>query len=605
MLLGPDSNPIELLTFISNKGFLISYSSLNRYLTLWSLKSLSSNQIPISFRYYLKRVTKLYYDHGDYVYIGTDKGSLRVFNIEEKRLTCFELKSSTFALSPEPIVDLLLNPQNPAKLTLAFESFGVVIWDLASHKVVHKIQSDCPIHACAWAPDGGSLAIGRRDGSILLYKIEKHAKVYKNFRPDLDAGNLNVTAITAIYWLEGTMVVLGGMPFASSQQITVISGQELNDLRQVKVSGKFLPVQVLLTPLNENVETFVVMSEDEICTFALPECELEYINELYGGSEVLTSQFYTISNHGESIENVIKNVSKARISHILSGGVTDDSEVYGLLITGHNEGIVRFWNVSNTRVFNVLNICLLSKGKSKFRSSTLFFDVSDSDPCKISCIELEGLRLFIGFDMGKVAVWELREKLTLANVYKYHQVPILNIKLIQQYIITGDMDGQVTIFNSETSDVSFEESESRSTQKLSITAISVINQIVYICYSNGTIKIYNPFTNEFLPPPKLSKVDLKSEVPKRGEFGILKLLHTSLQSQSIILCYERSMFNCNLADFSCKVNQFWTCPMVSCNLAHIRSDVYVYILHADCVISMLDMTSLNRLWKSALPSPLQ
>jgi hypothetical protein len=50
MLIGPDSNPIEQLEFITNKGILISYSSLNKYITLWSIIDLKAEIIPISFR---------------------------------------------------------------------------------------------------------------------------------------------------------------------------------------------------------------------------------------------------------------------------------------------------------------------------------------------------------------------------------------------------------------------------------------------------------------------------------------------------------------------------------------------------------------------------
>ena len=50
MLIGIDSHPIEQLEFITNRGMLISYSSISKYLTLWSLIDLSATPIPISFR---------------------------------------------------------------------------------------------------------------------------------------------------------------------------------------------------------------------------------------------------------------------------------------------------------------------------------------------------------------------------------------------------------------------------------------------------------------------------------------------------------------------------------------------------------------------------
>ena len=479
----------------------------------------------------------------------------------------------------------------------------MIIWDLPANKTLNKLFSDTRVHVCAWAPDGESLALGRRDGSILVFKIAKNARVCKNFRPDSNASDLNVSAIKGIFWTESGMVVFGGMPFESNQQISVVTGKEMNDLKVVKVPGKFSPMLMALTPLGDKSEGFLVMSEDEILTFSLPGCEMEYIVELYGGNEVLCSQYYSICDGVPSLEESIRLVLKS--SKSLQNKDTQPTDIYSLLITGHCEGIIRVWGVSSNRVFNLINLCLLSENSTTFKANTVFYDVSDSSPCKISCILLEGHKLFAGFDMGKIGIWQLDDSIPLINIYKYHKVPILSIVVVDQFIVTGDMGGFLTFFNSGTSDVEFYENDSKKTQTLSVTFIAVIQKIVYICFSNGLIKVYNPFSGKFLPTPKLEKVDLKSEVPKRGEWGVLKILHTPLRSGSAVMCYEKSMNHLALSDFSVYAVQSWPCPMISCNLGYIRSEVYIYILHSDFTVSLLEFNSLKRVWKSSIPTFLQ
>lgn len=486
---------------------------------------------------------------------------------------------------------------------MAYENGDLIIWDLPANKVLHNLVSDCRIHVCAWAPDGESIAVGRRDGSILIFKIGKNAKVSKNFRPDLNASDLNVSAIKGIFWTESGMVIFGGMPFDSNQQISVVCGKEMNDLKVVKVPGKFNPMMMALTSIGDQGKGFLVMSEDEVLTFCLPECQMEYIVELYGGNEVLCSQYYSICDGIPNLEESIHLIFKS--SKSIQNRENQLSDTYSLLITGHCEGIIRFWGVSSSRVFNILNLCLQNENSTNFKANTIFYDVSDSSPCKISCILLDNHKLLAGFDMGKIGIWQLDNNMPLINIYKYHKAPILSIIVTDQFIVTGDMGGFLTFFNSQSSDVEFYENDSKHGQTLSITYITAIHKIIYICFSNGLIKIYNPHSNKFLPSPKLEKVDLKSEVPKRSEWGILKILYTPLLAGSAVVCYEKSMNHLTLSDFSVYAIQSWTCPMISCNLGHIRSEVYIYILHSDFTISLLEFNSLKRVWKSEIPSSLQ
>lgn len=606
MLIGLDSHPIEFLEFITNQGYLVSYSSLNKYLTLWSLIDLSAIPIPISFR-----VTHMHYPGGDYFYLGTVQGTLRVLNIIEKRLTSFELRSSSLHIENDTLVDLSFSPITTSKLLLAYENSGAAIWDFKSNKVIHKFTSEGNVHCSCWSPDGKSIAIGMRDGCVVLWKCEKNPQAYKSFRPDSDARDLNVTAIDTIIWKGEFIVVSGGMPFSANSQISVISGTEFNICRMIELPGLLMPLQILHTPIAESDEMFIILTQDgSLIAVDINDLKLKYLNELYGGTEVLCSRLYTISNEGEGLIEIIKALTPHEKANVLSGGqsIENPSDMYGMLVTGHVSGLIRVWSISTVTICNLCNLSLLAEDCFNLYPNTYFYAVSDEKSCKISCVEVFNSKVLVGFDMGKVGIWEiLPQKIILICVHQYHNSPVLVSGIHMDFIITGDLDGNLTTYNINSCQANVIDLQTvfkkKKMQTISITSLCVASALVYIGLSNGFIYIFSPVSQEFLECPELDRRDYKSEVPKKSEFGVLKMLYTCVDPGSIVLCYEKSMSLCEIQDVSVKQSQNWTCPMVSANIAYIRSEVYIYILHCNGVISMLEYSTLNKVWNSekALP----
>ena len=451
-----------------------------------------------------------------------------------------------------------------------------------------------------------------RDGCVVLWRCEKNPQPYKSFRPDTDARDLNVTAVDTIIWLPTCLVVSGGMPFSCNDQITVAMGAEFNVCRKLTLPGSVLPLQVIHTPIGDSEDCFLLLTQGgSLLCFKLPEPDLYFLSELYGGTEVLCSRFYTISSEGEGLMELIRNLAPAEIPVLLSGGeiVENPSDVYGLLVTGHVSGVLRFWSVSTVRIRNIVNLSLLAKETGSFYTNTYHDSVSDVGSCKISCAEVFSNKLVVGFDMGKVGIWEIiPQKLALLCVYQYHSVPVLLVSLLSDFIVTGDLDGFITTYNFNTCqasvlDLQRAKPSQQPSQKVSVTSMCVISSLVYIGLSNGTLNILSPASQQFLAPPKLGRRDLKSEVPKKSEVGIVKILQSCVHDSLVVLCYERAMTLCLVQDLEVKQSQCWTCSMVNANVGYIRSEVYIYILHSDGVLSLLDFNSLTRVWKcdTALP----
>ena len=500
-------------------------------------------------------------------------------------------------------------------MLMAFENLGAAVWNFKSSKATERINCQGQIHCCKWSPDGLNFALGMRDGSVTLWKFEKNPQAYKSFRPDSDARDLNVTAIDTIFWLQSCMIISGGMPFTSPNQITILMGSELNNSQQLHLPSSVTPLEILHTPTEENENSFVLLSQSGgLLSFTLPDLKMKYVNDLYGGTEVLMSRFYTISNQGEEIIEIIEWLAPENRSRVLNGGevVENPSDIYGLFVTAHVAGVIRFWSVSTVRIYNILNLSIISEEYADFYNNTVYNNVSDIDGCKISCIEVLQKKIIVGFDMGKIGVWEIApQKLNILCVYQYHISPVLSASLSGDLIITGDMDGVVTVYNISNAQALVTDlkalgcKKEKTIQNISVTYMQNILSVVYIGLSNGAIFLYDGSTQQFCQVPKLERADFKSELPKKSEVGVLKLLHTCINPNLIIVCYERAMTVNNSNDFSVNIAQYWTTPMVSASIAHIRSEVYIYIMHADGVISMLEYLSLKRVWKGNIPLPLQ
>ena len=80
------------------------------------------------------------------------------------------------------------------------------------------------------------------------------------------------------------------------------------------------------------------------------------------------------------------------------------NDIYGLLVTGHQSGVVRFWSISTVRIHNILNISLLGENEDSVYENLIYYNASDLLTCKISCIEIFHKNLIVGFDLGKIAL---------------------------------------------------------------------------------------------------------------------------------------------------------------------------------------------------------
>ena len=237
--------------------------------------------------------------------------------------------------------------------------------------------------------------------------MEKNPFLYKSFRPDTDAKDLNVSAVDTIFWLPSCMIIFGGMPFNSVFSLSIVFDPDINTTERLLLPNNITPLHLIHSPVPDCYDTFLLLSNTgSLLSFRVPKLKFKFINDLFGGTEILCSKFYSRSNEGEELVNIIQNLSFDNKETVLNGGEVFEApnDIYGLLVTGHQSGVVRFWSISTVRIHNILNISLLGENEDSVYENLIYYNASDLLTCKISCIEIFHKNLIVGFDLGKIAL---------------------------------------------------------------------------------------------------------------------------------------------------------------------------------------------------------
>lgn len=521
---------------------------------------------------------------------------------------------------PNCILDLSTSPVKPQRLAIVFEHSHCVIWDFQKSKVIYEIPSEEPVHCVAWNEDGDCVVTGTRSGFLHFWDCKKKKKpfCYKSIRPDLDANNMNVTALSSVVWLTTMLVVQGGQAFEDPRQISVLLGEESNTILRIALPHNKVPLQVVYSPVKEEGlfrDSLLILSEEaDLFAYSFQGETAHYITDIFGPSEVLCSKLLTVANEGERVIETIDALAPKDPSEVLKGGVVVETpyHMFGLLITTHISGLVRFWSISSARMYNLLNLCLCEEVSAPFfcRSRISYQGITSNVNTRISCIEfsIDSGLMVIGYDMGSFGVWELRgTEFELCTVQKIIEVPILCVYLQQDLLVLGDLDANLTVFKLTTREtvlVSSMRSREKVPQYISITEIRETPGSLIVALSNGRVYVLNLESLQ-LSARKTPKFDVKSKTPRSSEVKITKILPSLLNPAQVLLCYEKSLHLLDLNSFHEEEAQYWDTPVLQASTFLLKCNEHITLFHIDGTLSVLALPSLLRVWKKNIGLPLE
>ncbi|XP_074870514.1 LLGL scribble cell polarity complex component 2 isoform X2 [Carettochelys insculpta] len=332
------------------------------------------------------------------LYLGTESGSVFVVELPSFRVLEDRTITSEAVLQRVPeeyrnrrsfeLVEALReHPSNPNQILIGYSRGLIVLWDLRNHRVSHHFLSSQQLENLFWQKDGHQIISCHYDGSYTQWPVSNDNRQPEPLESKVPYGPFPCKAISKIYWLttkKGLPYIIfqGGMPRASygdRHSISVIHGSQQTAFDFTsRVIDFFVICNADPAAECDDPSAMVVLAEEELVVIDLKSAGWPVIHPPYLAS--LHCSAITCSHHVSNIplklwERVISAGSKQN-SHYsnmpwpIDGGtnLAPDAPQRDLLLTGHEDGTVRFWDASG--------VCL----RLLYKLSTVKVFLTDADP---------------------------------------------------------------------------------------------------------------------------------------------------------------------------------------------------------------------------------
>uniref|UniRef100_A0A7N8YP71 LLGL scribble cell polarity complex component 2 n=1 Tax=Mastacembelus armatus TaxID=205130 RepID=A0A7N8YP71_9TELE len=252
----------------------------------------------------------------------------------------------------EHVEALQENPVNPNQVVIGYGRGLMVIWDLKKRCAVQHIPATQQLESVWWTEDGSYILSSHSDGSYCRWMVGEEDMNEEEEKSDIPYGEQKK--------LPPFLVFSGGMPRASYGDrhcITVIHGKTHVALDFTSRIIDFFSIR----PLNDDFSALVVLVEEELVAIDLqtegwPVIQAPYLVPLH-------SSAITCSHHISVIplklwERIIaaghlQNTHYSKKPWPITGGqnLAPDPPQRDLLLTGHEDGTVHFWDASGVCLY--------------------------------------------------------------------------------------------------------------------------------------------------------------------------------------------------------------------------------------------------------------
>ncbi|TNN03541.1 hypothetical protein fugu_000570 [Takifugu bimaculatus] len=389
-------NQVELVTLLDDNSLhmwtLRAHQGLSELLEIGRFTLTGPPGAPPS----VTRVTAvLAHSSGELLLLGTEGGHVFIVEVpgfrelEERNISLDQMASSVpddyiGRRNLEHVEALQENPVNPDQVVIGYGRGLVVIWDLVKQCALQHIPATQQLESVWWTEDGQHILSSHSDGSYCRW-IVGEGDVNEDEKSDIPYGHFPCKAISKIVQLpteKGPPFVLfsGGMPRASYGDrhcITVIHSKTHVAL---DFTSRIIDFFVIRDgPQHKgHPSALVVLVEEELVVIDLqtdgwPVIQTPYLVPLH-------SSAITCSHHVSAIplklwERVTAAGSLQKTHYSkkpwpITGGqnLAPDPPQRDLLLTGHEDGTVRFWDASG--------VCL----NPMYKLSTAGVFHTDADP---------------------------------------------------------------------------------------------------------------------------------------------------------------------------------------------------------------------------------
>lgn len=296
------------------------------------------------------------------VLLGTEGGNiylLRLWNLTLEQEIIFQDKvvkdvPDSFKVNPGAVESILEHQTDMNQILIGFTRGLVVLWDKSEQTALKHFVSQQQLESLSWIRDTQFVS-SHNDGSFIVWDSVSGSQEEP---PNTPYGPYPCKSITKLYGNgkgeDVWKIFSGGMPRASyGDKFTVTVMKNDDDHVVLDLTSKIIDFQVL-----ENTEglpdSLLVLSEEELVAIDLksagwPQYEVPYLHSIHASAITCLTQATNLK------QSVVEEISKYKAVQQsvsinpwpVTGGeisAAGDSS-HNLLITGHEDGSVRFWGL--------------------------------------------------------------------------------------------------------------------------------------------------------------------------------------------------------------------------------------------------------------------
>ncbi|XP_035715729.1 syntaxin-binding protein 5 isoform X4 [Folsomia candida] len=430
------------LQFVVNEGLIISATS-DDTIHLWNFRETKKPEVVQSLKFQRERITSLSLPlQSKWIYVGTERGNVHVVNIDTFQLSGYIVNWNKAIevcrkTHPGSVIFLGDNPTDSTKLLIGFDSGQLVLWDLKLKVAEIRYQSQEPLRSVSWHSDGKQFMTSHSDGSIATWNLKvpnkpvavtfPHSRNMKDGRPE------PCKSIQKVEWKssrtgENFVIFSGGLTAdraGKTPSLTVIHGKTTTVLEMEHNVLDFVSIceNQWESEIQDPYAVVVLLQQDlvviDLLTPGYPCIPNPYPMDIH--ESPVTCCTYMADCPGDLIPALYSMGSKGQKKTGFSerdwpieGGQwgTSSCSYAEIIITGHADGGVKFWDASSTSLQFLYKI-KTSKPfeRPKSRKSTESC-ASDDDPFAVQYMALcpESRLLAVAGASCQVLVYKYRKQ---------------------------------------------------------------------------------------------------------------------------------------------------------------------------------------------------
>uniref|UniRef100_A0A673Z0X1 LLGL scribble cell polarity complex component 2 n=1 Tax=Salmo trutta TaxID=8032 RepID=A0A673Z0X1_SALTR len=270
--------------------------------------------------------------------------------------------------SLEHVESLQENPVNPRQVLIGYGRGIMVIWDLERQSAVKHIPATQQLESVWWTEDGGHVLSSHSDGSYCRWMVAGEGTQSEQEKSEVPYGHFPCKAISKIIQLpteQGPpfLFLSGGMPRASYGDRHCISVIHSKTHVALDFTSRIIDFFVIRDGPDHTGDpsALVVLVEEELVVIDLqtegwPVIQTPYLVPLHCSA-------ITCSHHVSAIPlklwekvlsaGALQNTHYSKKPWPITGGqnLSPDAPQRDLLLTGHEDGTVRFWDASGVCLY--------------------------------------------------------------------------------------------------------------------------------------------------------------------------------------------------------------------------------------------------------------